>query len=154
MEARIGSAQRDEVADLLSRALEEGYLDLSEYDQRVTLVHSAKTAAELTEQVSDLPPQFRWSPQQSVAVRSKSARDPNTHATSIASLVLAISSVPLAVCFGVGGLFGIAAVMLSRPGLRSRTDYGKALTGFVVGCLGIASSIAVIILFVLVPTSE
>jgi hypothetical protein len=48
--------------------------------------------------------------------------------------VLAIASVPLAACFGIGGLFGIAAIVLSRPGLRSKDNYGKALTGFVVGC--------------------
>jgi hypothetical protein len=151
MTTRIGTMQRNEVLHLLGQALEEGYLDLDEYEQRMTAVTAAKTADQLMEQVTDLPHQFQWSPQRPAGVASPSRSAHSAHVTSIASLVLAIVSLPLAVCFGIGGLFGIAAIVLSRPGLRTKDDYGKALTGFVGGCLGVLLSLGMILLYIFVP---
>lgn len=60
---RVGTVERGTVLDLLSRALQEGYLELGEYDTRITAVHSARTVGDLMGQVADLPPAFRWPPQ-------------------------------------------------------------------------------------------
>jgi truncated hemoglobin YjbI len=55
MTTRIGDAQRTEVLNLLGQALEEVYLDLGEYDQRITAATAAETADQLVDQVADLP---------------------------------------------------------------------------------------------------
>jgi hypothetical protein len=62
MDERVGTAQRNTVLELLSRALEEGYLDLSEYEERMTSVHTARTVGDLVRPLVDLPSQFRWDP--------------------------------------------------------------------------------------------
>lgn len=153
MNERIGTVERTRVLDLLGNALTEGYLELSEYEHRVGLVSAAKTVGELVTQVKDLPKQFRWLPGPAPQAAAATSRPRETHATAVASLVLAIISIPLAVCYGIGGLFGIAAVVLSRHGLRSTTDHGMATAGLVIGCLGIVSSLAILALFILMPSS-
>ncbi|UWP80548.1 DUF1707 and DUF4190 domain-containing protein [Dactylosporangium fulvum] len=155
MNERVGNAQRTHVLDLLGKAVQEGYLDLSEFDQRMNIVTSAKTAHELLGQLSDLPPRFHWDPRSLPLPPSApmTAPHPNARTTTVASLVLAIASIPLAVCYGMGGLFGIAAVVLSIPGLRSANERGKAMTGLVLGCLGIVASIAMFFLLMFTQTT-
>lgn len=153
MRERVGTVQRTQVLDLLSKALEEGYLELAEFEQRMTVVTAAKTVGELMDQVADLPPQFRWEPKGAVRPVPASTSGGSTQTSSLASLILAIVSIPLAPCFGIGAIFGIAAVVLSRPGLRTKSDYGKALTGLVVGCLGIAGSIVMLLILIFVDTT-
>jgi hypothetical protein len=151
---RVGTAQRTHVLDLLSNALQEGYLDLPEFEQRMTIVTSAKTADVLMAQLADLPPQFHWVPRAlPLPPATRTAPGHDAHTTTVAALVLAIASIPLAVCFGIGGLLGIAAVVLSRPGLRSTNYHGKAMTGLVLGCVGIAASIVMVLLFTLLPST-
>jgi hypothetical protein len=87
MTTRIGDAQRAEVLNLLSQALEEGYLDLGEYDQRMTAATAAKTADQLVDQVADLPHQLQWSPQRS-AVAHPGPATRNAHATSAETIEL------------------------------------------------------------------
>ncbi|MFC6023320.1 DUF1707 and DUF4190 domain-containing protein [Plantactinospora solaniradicis] len=62
MDERVGTAQRNTVLELLSQALEQGYLDLSEYEERMTSVHTARTVGDLVRPLVDLPSQFRWDP--------------------------------------------------------------------------------------------
>ncbi|THV35738.1 DUF1707 SHOCT-like domain-containing protein [Glycomyces buryatensis] len=52
---RISNADRDEAVALLQRALDEGRLDLSEFDTRSHQVYEAKTHAELDLIFDDLP---------------------------------------------------------------------------------------------------
>ncbi|MBF9131886.1 DUF1707 and DUF4190 domain-containing protein [Plantactinospora sp. S1510] len=152
MNERVGTAQRTQVVGLLSEALGQGYLDLTEYDQRMSAATSAKTVAELSGQVADLPPQFQWDPRRvPPPAAPRSASPSNTSTASVASLVLGITSIPLAICLGVGGLFGLAAVVLGRSGMRGTGDHGKALTGLILGCLGILSSIFVVLVYFFAP---
>jgi hypothetical protein len=144
MDERVGTVHRTVVLDLLSQAVAEGYLDLNEYEQRMTVVTSAKTASVLMGQLSDLPPQFRWDPRrQQVAVRPPrpGPRTDNTQAMSGAALILGIVSIPMAMCFGVGAAFGIAAVVLSLPGVRATNGWGLALAGRILGICGIVLSL-------------
>ncbi len=52
---RAGDADRQSVADQLRAALDEGRLDLHEYDERLQQAYGAKTYAELDVLLGDLP---------------------------------------------------------------------------------------------------
>ncbi|HEX5543510.1 MAG TPA: DUF1707 domain-containing protein [Micromonospora sp.] len=153
MDERIGHEQRTKVLDLLSRALAEGYLELAEYEERMTVVTSAKTASELTRQLADLPIPFQWDPRQHrvsamqvQATARGTVENPAAHTMATAGLVLGVVAIPMSLCLGVGALFGIAAIFLARPGLRTPTAQGKAMTGLILGCVGIVLSIGFILL--------
>jgi hypothetical protein len=146
---RAGNQQRTQVLDLLSAALEQGYLTLEEYEQRMTVVTAAKTVSVLHGQVADLPAQFRWDPRAAAQQQpnggqgSQPRTDDNVRTFAIASLVLGIASIPLALCF-VGWLFGIAAIFLSIPGSRGASGWSKAVVGRVLGIIGIVMSVGFI----------
>ena len=53
---RAGDADRESVAERLRIALEEGRLNLHEYDERLRDAFSAKTYADLDRLLADLPP--------------------------------------------------------------------------------------------------
>jgi hypothetical protein len=145
---RVGNQQRTQVLDLLSAALEQGYLTLEEYEQRMAVVTEAKTASVLHRQVTDLPPQFRWDPRATTrrpdpGLGTSPQTDGNVRTFAITSLVLGIASIPLALCF-VGWLFGIAAIFLSVPGSKGASGWSKALVGRVLGIIGIVMSVGFI----------
>jgi hypothetical protein len=52
---RAADSDRQQVADRLKTALDEGRLTLHEYDERVTNAYAARTYAELLALVADLP---------------------------------------------------------------------------------------------------
>lgn len=52
---RAGDSDRQRVADQLKTALDEGRLDLGEYDERLQKTYSAKTYGDLTGLLDDLP---------------------------------------------------------------------------------------------------
>lgn len=52
---RAGDADRQKVADRLRAALDEGRLDLGEYDERLQHTYAAKTYAELDVLLADIP---------------------------------------------------------------------------------------------------
>src|SRR3954471_7180937 len=52
---RAGDGDRKQVADQLKTALDEGRLDLSEYDERLQRTYAAKTSADLDGLLDDLP---------------------------------------------------------------------------------------------------
>jgi hypothetical protein len=52
---RAGDGDRERVAAQLKHALDEGRLDLSEYDERLQQVYSAKTYGDLNGLLDDLP---------------------------------------------------------------------------------------------------
>ena len=54
-EMRAADADRQAVADKLKAALDEGRLDLSEYDERLQQAYAAKTYGELEGLLTDLP---------------------------------------------------------------------------------------------------
>jgi hypothetical protein len=148
---RVGNAQRTTVLDLLSRAVAEGYLDLDEYELRVVRVTEGKTVAQLYAVVSDLPPPFRWDPVQPMP-KSKQERDRESAGSwAIASLALGAASIPTSMCLGAGGIAGIAAVILARKGLRDEASRSKAVTGMVLGIVGIAFSFAFLLMMLLSP---
>jgi hypothetical protein len=153
---RVGNAQRSHVLDLLSRALEGGYLTLDEYEQRMTTVSSAKLASELRTQLRDLPAQFQWDPRQQPPPPPQAQRAPddsNVRAFAVTALSLGIASIPLSVCL-VGWLFGLAAIFFSIPGGRGASGWSKAIIGRILGFIGIILSIGVIVLVVVSPDTS
>ncbi|MGH3714701.1 MAG: DUF1707 SHOCT-like domain-containing protein [Micromonosporaceae bacterium] len=54
-ELRASDADRQKVADRLKHAVDEGRLDLGEYDERLAAAYAAKTYGELTALTGDLP---------------------------------------------------------------------------------------------------
>lgn len=54
-ELRAADSDREKVAERLRRALEEGRLDLNEYDDRLGRAYAAKTYGELDGLLTDLP---------------------------------------------------------------------------------------------------
>ena len=54
-EMRAGDADRQQVADRLRQALDEGRLDLHEYDERLQRTYAAKTYGDLDGLLDDLP---------------------------------------------------------------------------------------------------
>jgi hypothetical protein len=157
VDERVGTAQRNQVIDLLGKALEGGYLELAEYENRMTAATAARRADELVAQTADLPGEFQWVPRQRLAPTVRpvddATTDRNTRMTGTVSLVLAILSFPLGVCYGIGAIFGLAAIALSRPGLKSRTNYGISMAGLVLGCAGVLFSLAMLVIILTVLES-
>lgn len=54
-EMRAGDGDRQAVADALKQALDEGRLDLAEYDERLRQAYAAKTYGDLDGLLGDLP---------------------------------------------------------------------------------------------------
>lgn len=54
-EMRIGNAERDALADLLRTSVDQGFLDLDEYEKRVDVVMAAKTVGAAAPALVDLP---------------------------------------------------------------------------------------------------
>jgi hypothetical protein len=54
-EMRAGDSDRQAVADKLKQALDEGRLDLGEYDERLQKAYAAKTYGDLSGLLDDLP---------------------------------------------------------------------------------------------------
>jgi len=52
---RVGTAERSEVADALSQHFAEGRLDATEFNERTELAMNAKTRADLSTLLTDLP---------------------------------------------------------------------------------------------------
>jgi hypothetical protein len=132
---RVGNAQRAEVIDQLTRALDGERLPLHEYDRRVAAVGAATYASELAAQVDDLPDEYGWRPHALPApvVPPRPARSYERTA-----LVLGILSLPLSVCL-LGWIFGILAILYSRRG--HPPVFGPALIGRVFGIVGILLSV-------------
>lgn len=149
MNERVGTVQKTQALELLSDALGQGYLDMAEFDQRARLVASARTTGELVGQFADLPSQFRWDPRKySVSVVSAKVKSSTVNVTSILSLAFGVGSILFAPCFGLGGIIGIAAVLLGVPGLQNPGNRKKSIFGSILGCLGVAISAGVIIYLV------
>jgi hypothetical protein len=145
---RVGTADRTEVIGRLSRALDEGRLPMADYDRRVARVGAATYAAELLDQLRDLPPEFAWLPR--TAVATSAAQKPA--ASGRAALVLGILALPTSFCV-LGGVLGIIAVVLSLRGDR-RPGLGPAMIGRVFGIVGIVLSVGALIAVVVALNSS
>ncbi|MEV4622618.1 DUF1707 domain-containing protein [Asanoa sp. NPDC049573] len=152
MNERVGTAQRTHVVNLLTGALEQGYLDLAEYEHRMAGANEAKWLGELLAQLADLPPQFRWDPQQQPIVQ----QGPDVglgRPSVVAALIVGGLSIPLSCCFGVGGVAGIAAILLSIRGLRQPETRALAALALAAGTVGVLLSGVFVAIYVSDPSA-
>lgn len=99
-----GDHDRSATADLLSQALAQGYLDLTEYETRVGAAFSARTAEELRRVVDDLPvSRLRRTDPRRIAARRKAARaSVHLHLAAYAAMVAIVLAVWLTVALTAG----------------------------------------------------
>jgi Domain of unknown function (DUF1707) len=147
---RVGNAQRTVVLELLSSALEQGYLDLYEYEVRLTRVTESKVVGDLYAQVADLPEQFRWDPQQPLPKSRQEKRQESADTMGLVSLVLGAASIPTSMCF-IGGILAVPGVFLSIHALKHGSDRTKARIGLVLSLVGLVMSLALVAAFILSP---
>ncbi|SHN36243.1 DUF1707 SHOCT-like domain-containing protein [Cryptosporangium aurantiacum] len=69
-DVRVGDAERQAVVTRLKAALDEGRLDLHEFDERAAAAYAAKTESDLTPLTADLPEQHPQ-PASSVTARKR-----------------------------------------------------------------------------------
>ncbi|MGC9670641.1 DUF1707 domain-containing protein [Planosporangium sp. 12N6] len=164
---RVGNQQRTQVLELLGAALEQGYITLEEYEQRMATVSAAQTMSVLYNQVADLPAQFRWDPrpaaqqsggwspvQQPVAGPAvQPLTEEKARTFALTALVFGAASIPLSVCF-VGWLLGIAAIIFSVPGAKGTGSWTKAFVGRVLGILGIVIELGLVAILIFGNTAK
>jgi hypothetical protein len=108
---RAGDSDRQKVADQLKTALDEGRLDLGEYDERLQKTYSAKTYGDLTGLLDDLPgtvPVEHSQVQAYHAPASAPAQSPPSAAHRIAGWVGPYGGV-IAVCTVIWAITSISA---------------------------------------------
>ncbi len=151
MNERVGTAQRQAAVELLTRALEGGYIDLVEYERRMVVVQSAKFAGDIVGPMSDLPRQFQWNPHHPMAPVvppmpvPQQAPDADVRSKSTVSLVMGALSLPLALCFGLGLIPAVASFFLARPGLKAYPTNTSAVVGLILGVIGAIASVVMLI---------
>ena len=126
---RVGDADRDRVAGILSTAYSEGRLSRDEYDARLESALSARTYADLDHVVTDLPAAQATVPSPGGTMVVPSAR---TNGLAIASLACGLAQ------FAFGPLATIPAIVLghmARSQIRHTGEQGDglALAGLVLG---------------------
>lgn len=104
---RAGDREREATAGLLGHALTQGYLDMTEYEDRVRAAFGAHTTAELKTLVSDLPvSQLRHSdPRRREARRAAARLSVRLHLTAYLLMVVVVVVIWLAVGLSVGSWY-------------------------------------------------
>jgi hypothetical protein len=105
---RAGDSDRQVVADKLKAALDEGRLDLHEYDERLQQTYAAKTFGDLDPLLSDLPgtipaQQSRVQPYQPPAAPRQAAEVGETKQQGARPFLASYGGVVL-VCFIIWGI--------------------------------------------------
>ncbi|MEE1930916.1 DUF1707 and DUF4190 domain-containing protein [Streptomyces sp. TRM 70351] len=163
---RASDADRERAADVLKAGYAEGRLLQDEYDQRLHQVHRARTYAEIQPLISDLPqgpvPARAPAPAPvSAPVPVPYARPvapaaywagqprpvpPPTSGWAIASLVCAVT----APAWGVTALPAVITGHIAKAEIRrtGKQGDGYATAGLVVGYLGLALGVLLVLFFV------
>lgn len=104
-EMRAGDGDRQAVADKLKQALDEGRLDLAEYDERLQRAYAAKTFGDLKGLLDDLP-------SAALAARTAAA-EPVPHTAAPAPQVRSERAGQLVRAWlgGFGGIFVLSTVI-------------------------------------------
>lgn len=104
---RAGDRERDQTASQLGSALAQGYLEMGEYETRLTAAFAAHTTAELGELVADLPlVQLRRNdPRRREARRAAARRGVQIHLAGYLAMVAIVLTVWLAVGLTAGAWY-------------------------------------------------
>ena len=104
---RAGDRERDRTANQLGSALAQGYLEMGEYEARLTAAFAAHTTAELGGLVADLPlAQLRRNdPRRREARRAAARRGVQIHLAGYLAMVVIVLTVWLAVGLTAGAWY-------------------------------------------------
>jgi hypothetical protein len=104
---RAGDDDRQGTASLLGLALTQGYLEMAEYDQRLTAAFTAQTAGELRALTADLPVATlrRNDPRRRAALQRAARRSVHWHLAGYLSMVAIVLTVWLAVGLAAGSWY-------------------------------------------------
>ncbi|MDT5179546.1 MAG: hypothetical protein QOJ95_3744 [Mycobacterium sp.] len=104
---RAGDHERETTANYLGQALAEGYLDMTEYEERVRSAFGAHTTPDLQRLLADLPVhQLRRTDPRRRAARHAAARmSVRLHLAAYLLMVVIVLTVWLAVGLSAGGWY-------------------------------------------------
>ena len=104
---RAGDRDREAPAALLGQALAQGYLDMAEYERRLTAVFDAHVAPDLRQLTSDLPlaELRRRDPRRRAAGLTAARRSVQMHLAAYLTMVVIVLTVWLAVGLSAGGWY-------------------------------------------------
>ncbi|MBO0681500.1 DUF1707 domain-containing protein [Mycolicibacterium sp. S2-37] len=104
---RVGDDDRQATASLLGLALAQGYLEMAEYDQRLSAAFAAQTAAELRALTADLPigALRRNDPRRRAALQRAARRSVQWHLAGYLAMVVIVLTVWLAVGLSSGAWY-------------------------------------------------
>lgn len=148
-------ADRERAVDVLRAGYGEGRLDHPEFEKRVARAYAARTVAELSLLVADLPQGPVPQPAAAAAAPVPAtflARPQRTNGKAIGSMVCGV------LCVATGGLTGLPAVILghmAQSEIRRTGEGGDglALTGLVLGWLSVAGWAVFLSLFALLAVA-
>ncbi|MFI8087955.1 DUF1707 and DUF4190 domain-containing protein [Streptomyces sp. NPDC086080] len=146
-------ADRERAVDVLRAGYGEGRLDHPEFEKRVARAYSARTIAELSLLVADLPQGPQLQPFQPTAAAGPVSAtflprpQPPTNGKAVGSMVCGILTL------FTGGLTGLPAVILghmAQSEIRRTGEAGEGfvLTGLVLGWLSVAGWLLFLTFFV------
>lgn len=104
---RAGDRDRATTADQLAQALAQGYLDMPEYEQRVSAAYAARTANELRQLTTDLPVATlrRDDPRRQAARAAGARKSVHFHLAAYLVMVVVVLTVWLSVALSGGGWY-------------------------------------------------
>jgi hypothetical protein len=104
---RAGDRDRERTAALLSQAVAQGYLDMTEFDRRLQVVWDAHTEPDLTAVTADLPVADlrRHDPRRHEARRAAARRGVHAHLAAYLVMVAVVLTVWLAVGLSAGAWY-------------------------------------------------
>jgi|SRR5579875_3519965 len=140
---RACDADRDRTADLLRTAFVEGRLTQDELDERLGQVYTSRTYADLAAQTADLP--LQRPPLATPALRPYvPAPVPSTNGMAIGAFVCGLLEL---FTFGVSAIPAVILGHSARRQIRKTGERGDglAVTGLVLGWLGIGLFVLVVI---------
>ena len=127
-----GTRDREKTADLLGQALAQGYLDLTEYEQRVQQAFQTHTVGELKELVADLPLDRirRADPRRRAARAAAARRGVRIHLAAFLAMTAVVLTVWAATGVAyfwpiwpiLGGAIGFISHAISIPRVRQSPE--------------------------------
>jgi Domain of unknown function (DUF4190)/Domain of unknown function (DUF1707) len=146
---RACDADRERTADLLRSAFVEGRLTQDELDERLGQVYTSSTYADLAAQTSDLPVQRQLPPMRPPLPQPP----PGTNGMAIGAFVCGLLEL---FTFGFTAIPAVILGHSARRQIRRSGQHcdGMALTGLILGWLGIAVFVLIVAGLVAVSTSH